>query len=282
MRDVRGDQLLAVKRMPNSWVRGSHEEFVAQNPKETEMPWHDIGFVQYLNSVNYAYCCTLHGVHRDADHTYVITSFATEGDLFSWCEVGIAPGIAREEVVAPLAVQILSGLQRLHDMNIVHRDLSLENILVTKDDQTGECIRIIDFGMASLVRRFKNCVRGKPSYQAPEQHIQDEEYDAYLCDIFAFGVTFYAMLVKDYPWLSTRPGGDKCYEYVLKNGLRPYLAKRKVRNSRDTVANCLSNPLIELLEGMLALDPAERLTLGGVSWDSSRRSVWDEPWVRRA
>jgi len=34
-----------------------------------------------------------------------------------------------------------------------------------------------------------------------------------------------------------------------------------------------------LLEGLLALDPDERLTLGERAWNDGRRSVWDEPWM---
>jgi len=43
--------------------------------------------------------------------------------------------------------QILEGVIYLHSMNIVHRDIKLENILITKKNQKGIC-KIIDFGAA--------------------------------------------------------------------------------------------------------------------------------------
>ena len=67
--------------------------------------------MRFLNDVGYPYACDLLGVYRDSEHTYaaasernglrstdtalqsttvvaeVVTTFATEGDLFSWCEV---------------------------------------------------------------------------------------------------------------------------------------------------------------------------------------------------
>lgn len=282
MRDIAEDRLVAVKQMPNRWIRNSHSDFVIEHPAETEMPWQDVGCVQFLNTMGYPYACSLLGVFRDDEHTYVVTSFASEGDLFSWCEVGVAPGLEREVLVYPLARQMVEGIQQLHDMAIVHRDLSLENILLTKldDAEASLSIRIIDFSMASTQRRFRNCVRGKASYQAPELHT-DSEYDAFLTDAFSLGVTLYAVLLKDYPWLSTRPGGCKCFEYVRKHGFRSYLAKRKLRNSQARVADVMSEPLKQLLEGMLALNPDERLTLGERVWGTSsgRRSVWDEPWM---
>uniref|UniRef100_A0A7S4UJT6 Protein kinase domain-containing protein n=1 Tax=Alexandrium monilatum TaxID=311494 RepID=A0A7S4UJT6_9DINO len=279
MHDITEDRLVAVKKMPNRWIRSCHSDFVIEHPAETEMPWQDVGCVQFLNSMGYPYACSLLGIYRDDAHTYVVTSFASEGDLFSWCEAGVAPGLEREVVVHPLARQMIEGMQQLHDFSIVHRDLSLENILLSKLEDESMRIRIIDFSMASTQRRFRNCVRGKASYQAPELHT-DGEYDAFLTDAFSLGVTLYAVLLKDYPWLSTRPGGCKCFEYVRKHGFRSYLAKRKLRNSSTRVADVMSEPLKQLLEGMLAFDPADRLTLGEYAWrDSGRRSVWDEPWM---
>jgi len=278
MNDVSSGRLVAVKQMPNRWMRRSHSDFVIEHPSETEMPWQDIGCVQFLNSMDFPYVCALLGVFRDDVHTYVVTSLATEGDLFSWCESGKAPGVEREVLVQPLARQMMAAMQQLHDFSIVHRDLSLENILLSKLDDDSLHIRVIDFSMASTSRRFTNCIRGKASYQAPELHM-DEEYDAYLSDTFSLGVTLYAVLMKDYPWLSTRPGGCKCFEYVRKHGFRAYLVKRKLRNANLRVADVMSEPLKQLLEGMLAFDPNQRLTLGEGVWPSGRRSVWDEPWL---
>lgn len=286
MRDTLCDRDVAVKEMPNWWVRSSHEAFIAEHPTETEMPWQDVGCTQFLNSVGFKYSCQLHGVYRGPTHTYVTTAYANGGDMFSWCQVGIPPGPAREVALAPLAVQILSGMKSLHDMNLAHRDISLENILLTTAGSQGnrsEEIRIIDFGMSSSTRMFQNAVSGKASYQAPELHTPDE-YDAYLSDTFALGVTLYAMLMQDYPWLSTKPGGCKCFEYVRDHGFRSYIMKRKARGTDKKVAQLMSEPFTNLLEGMLALDPEERLTLGEKSWDrkSGRRSVWDEPWMKNA
>lgn len=270
---------VAVKQMPNVWFRNSHKEFVSEHPQETEMPWYDVGCVTFLNSSGFEYACDLHGVFRDAEWTYVVTSFASEGDMFSWCETGVSPGAPREAVVLPLARQMLEGVQQLHEMGIAHMDLSLENILMTKGPDGRLTIRIIDFGMATTARFLHNCVRGKASYQAPELHTTSK-YDAFLSDAFSLGVTLYAVLVKDYPWLSTRPGGCKCFEHVRKHGFRSYLDKRKLRNSQSRVSEIMSDSLKHLLEGLLKLDPAERLTLGESFWaGSGRGSVWNEPWM---
>lgn len=271
---------VAVKKMPNDWVCSNHDDFLKQHPLETEWPWQDIGCTTFLNRVGYSYGCSLLGVYRDGEYTSIVTELASEGDLFAWCggPGSIAPGPAREVILLPLAKQILQGVMKLHEMSLVHRDLSLENILLTStSDDKPLKIQVIDFGMTSTSRRFRKSVRGKASYQAPELHTEDE-YDGFLSDAFAVGVTLYAALVKDYPWLSTRPGGCKCFDYASKHGFRAYVHKRKLRCGVGTVAQHMSEPVIQLLEGLLAFDPAQRTTLGESVW-TARRSVWDEPWL---
>jgi serine/threonine protein kinase len=274
MRDAQFGQLVAIKQMPTTWFCSSHDDFLNTYPDEMEWPWQDVGCVHFLNSVGYTYSCTQYGVFQDKENTYVVRSFAEEGDLFSWCETGFPPSPERERMVTPVHIQILAAVQQLHDMKIVHGDLALENILLDRDKQGVESIQLIDFGMASTTRKNKGVVLGKASYQAPEMHT-GEEFDGFLADAFSVGVVIYAIHVKDYPWLSTRPAGCKCFKYVEKHGLRAFLAKRKLRHSQSTVGSCLSEPLQQLLEGMLQFDPAKRLTLGEKCWQGSRPSVWD-------
>lgn len=271
---------VAVKKMPNDWVCVSHEDFVRQHPQEAEQPWQDIGCTAFLNGVGYPYGCLLHGVYRDTECTRVVSELATEGDLFSWSSgPSAAAALAEREVIMqPLARQLADSVRRLHDMSIVHRDVSLENVLLSAPS-TREAlqIRVIDFGMASTGRRFRKGARGKASYQAPEMHT-DPEYDAFLSDAFAVGVTLYGAVVQDYPWMSTRPGQCKCFEYTRKHGFRAFLRKRKLRGQAGCVAEQLSEPLTQLLEGLLAFEPAERLTLGESVW-SERPSAWEEAWL---
>merc|ERR1719161_2296603 len=100
MYDQKLDKDVAVKQMPNWWVLDNHEAFRAQHPNESEMPWQDIGCTHFLNTVGFEDVCTLHGVFRGASYTYVATAFATEGDLFGWCQGGAKPGPERELAVA--------------------------------------------------------------------------------------------------------------------------------------------------------------------------------------
>lgn len=280
MRDVSLDRLVAVKKMPTTWIRSSHDEFLSLYWYEQEQPWQDIGCTKFLNDHGFEFACELKGVYRDDQSTYVVTSFCDIGDMFSWSLTLVSPGFEREAVVRPIVKQIMKGVMQLHAFSIAHLDLSLENILLTSIAGLGKMsIRLVDFSQAATTRLIHNRIRGKPSYQAPEMHT-DEVYDGFLADVFALGVTLYAVIVNDYPWRSTVPGECKCYAFVQRKGFRAYVAKQKLRDRSGKLADCLSEPLIELLEGMLAHSPRDRLTLGGETWEGhARESVWDKPWL---
>jgi hypothetical protein len=279
MQDRESEEFVAVKRMPNVWTGRCHREFLQLHSSVPEVPWVDLGCTRFLNSINYTYACQLHGVYRSDHHTFVVSSFASEGDLYSFAQTGDVPGPQREAALAPLVVQLCSAVQLLHGFQIAHRDISLENVLLTKGNDGNLQIILCDFGMAATGRKFKNCLRGKASYTAPEMYA-DEEYDAFLSDIFAAGFVAFALLLRDFAWSSTEPGQCKNFEYVREHGLRAFCADRPVEGTGEPLGRLVSKPLMQLLEGMLMTDPNSRLTMGEKEL-IDRGSVWDEPWIAR-
>jgi len=276
---------VAVKKMPTKWMRKSADDFKAKHPTSSERPWHDMAFVKSLHSLDFPHVCKLVGIFRDEKHTYVATELCTEGDLFGWCDCEPAPGKAREAVTRPLVKQICFAVKFVHSAGIAHRDLSLENILLTRTSGDQLQIKLIDFGQGSL-GRFHKKVWGKQLYQAPEMHLDTKAYDAFLTDTFAIGVVVFSMSVRDYPWTSTKRGGCQHYEFYRANGFADLLGKRKLRPRTGTaplyLSEVMSKPLVDLLGAMLALEPSVRATCGEPCYQEageSRRSVWDMEWL---
>lgn len=277
MLDQATNKMCAVKQMPNTWLLTSHEDFVAAYPTESELPWQDIGCTRFLNSVGFKYACSLEGVFRGDVDTFVASEFASEGDLFDTALSGLAPGPTREAKFSKIVFQLFDAMEQLHSMQIVHRDMSLENVLLTRQNGKDLEVKIIDYAMASTKGTFLTGICGKASYQAPEMFTQ-KWHDPFLSETFSVGVLLYALFAKDYPWMATKPGVCKHFEYFRAEGFRELIAKRKVRKATDKIISVLSEPLKELLEGMLTIDPDERLSLGELE---GRRSVWDMPWMKQ-
>mmetsp|Transcript_27992 Transcript_27992/g.63356 ORF Transcript_27992/g.63356 Transcript_27992/m.63356 type:complete len:348 (-) Transcript_27992:142-1185(-) len=270
-------RLVAVKAMPYSWTRGSHEEFVAAQPDETERPWQDIMITFHLSSLARLTCvCEYIGLflrqsnERGTELCFVL-SYCAGGDLFSWLERSLqTPGLDRDTAARRLIRKVAYAVYEIHSQGVSHGDLSLENVLIA-DPETSEQVCVIDFG-ASQTGSIAQRVRGKPSYQAPEMHAC-EEYNAAAADAFAIGVMAFTLRVGNYPWRSTRPLLCPRFSFFAERGLQAYLARQNIKNEDGEVVSLLSRlspEAVDFLAGLLAYNPADRLTL---------RAALAHPWL---
>jgi serine/threonine-protein kinase len=103
--------------------------------------------------------------------------------------------------VAPIAIQLLDGLAKVHEAGIIHRDLKPGNIFLAKTEQ-GDFVKILDFGICKFiatagdrgpgadVRTGVGKMMGTPSYMAPEQADSTLEID-HRADLYSVGVMLY-------------------------------------------------------------------------------------------
>lgn len=94
--------------------------------------------------------------------------------------------------------QVLFGIHYLHQRNVTHRDIKLENILL---DETRTRVKLIDFGFSTCIPHEKKVkiFCGTPSYMAPEI-VSKIEYAGPPADIWALGVLLYALLCGRFPF----------------------------------------------------------------------------------
>ena len=121
------------------------------------------------------------------------------------------------EMVCFIVSRVCRGLayahQKLDDsgapMNIVHRDVSLKNVMITIE---GE-VKVTDFGIAKANHFFKDnegeVIMGKAEYMSPEQ-AQYKRTDG-RSDLFSLGIVFYELLT------GINPFYDDDIQQTLKN-----------------------------------------------------------------
>ncbi|MCS6900503.1 MAG: serine/threonine protein kinase [Polyangiaceae bacterium] len=158
----------------------------------------------------------------------------------------------------PVAVAIrivhdaLLGLHAAHELtdetgkplNVVHRDVSPQNILVGVDGTA----RITDFGVARAATRLSSTrsgeVKGKMAYMAPEQ-IRGQEIDR-RADVFAMGVVLWEVLANRHLFLG--PSEVATMHRVLHEPVPDLL----------TLAPNIPKGLAELVARALDRDPSRR------------------------
>jgi serine/threonine-protein kinase len=124
---------------------------------------------------------------------------------------GLDERLAREKTLSPeraiaLTVELLDTLGPVHTRGIVHRDLKPANIFLTKTEDGGERIKVLDFGIARLLFGPDSLAQltqpgaavGTPSYMAPEQLRGDPDVDG-RADLYSVGIVLYQMLSGQLP-----------------------------------------------------------------------------------
>jgi len=94
--------------------------------------------------------------------------------------------------------QIVNGISYLHKLNIIHRDIKLENIIINPDNKY---IKIIDYGFGCITAKSKllNFFCGTPSYMPPEI-IQKRDYIGFYADIWSLGILLFTLLCGAFPF----------------------------------------------------------------------------------
>ena len=105
---------------------------------------------------------------------------------------------------ADIAKQAADGLSVAHDMGIVHRDLKPDNIMIAKNRDGSDCVKVVDFGIAKAAGSENQKVTktglvvGTPEYMSPEQ-LAGDKLDG-RSDIYSLALVAYNMLTGTLPF----------------------------------------------------------------------------------
>ncbi|PPQ70961.1 hypothetical protein CVT24_009961 [Panaeolus cyanescens] len=132
----------------------------------------------------------------DHGHYYEVMEFAPF-DLFS---VVMSGKMCRPEIYCVFR-QICDGVEYLHEMGLAHRDLKLDNCVMTATN----VVKLIDFGTATVFHYPGKAhtpatgVVGSDPYLAPEV-LSSKEYDPRKTDVWSVAIIFLCMVLRRFPW----------------------------------------------------------------------------------
>ena len=138
--------------------------------------------------------------------------------------------------------QIVEFLGYLQKVKVAHKDLKLENILVTAEMK----IKVIDFDFAENTSsgKLSKDYGGTKVYMAPEV-LANKAHDGHRADMYAAGVILFAIVVGSFPFSKADDNGYKLFCSNPKQWTAIFL-------------NGYSDDFIELMKSMLHLDPELR------------------------
>ncbi|KAI9354931.1 kinase-like domain-containing protein [Pilaira anomala] len=205
--------------------------------------------IEILKTLNHPYIVKLLSVNETQTCIGMVLEYAQGGELFEYI---YRQRYLKEQEACRLFSQLISSVYYMHQKNIVHRDLKLENILL---DSNGNLI-VTDFGFANQFTKITGDLMstscGSPVYAAPELVMTGRLYAGKGVDIWSCGIILYAMLCGYLPFDDDikNPNGDnigRLYRYIMANP--PKYPSHLSDLSKDLIGN------------MLIPDPSKRCTL---------------------
>lgn len=132
-------------------------------------------------------------IDRLEDNTqYMVMEFLEGEDL----QKRLAQGALSTDYAVRIIFEVLEVLHKVHQLGIIHRDITPRNIFLARSDLFGEIPKLLDFGVAHFVddpNTRPGEVVGSPFYMAPEQ-VHARNSIGPWTDVFSAGVVLYEML----------------------------------------------------------------------------------------
>src|SRR3954463_10924913 len=221
---------------------------------------------------------TLYDYGRTDDGVFFIAMEFLDGRTLSQAMQQEGP-LAQERVIH-IAQQICRSLREAHALGIVHRDLKPANVMLLRQHDDHDFVKVLDFGLVKFFATDNpetditnaGTFMGSPHYIAPEQ-ARNQGPDQ-RCDIYSLGVLLYHMLTGRVPFTAAAP-----VDIILKHLHEAPVPPRELRPELDIapplqeiVLRCMAKAREERFQSMdelLAPLKAGRAQRGGVAAPAS-------------
>ncbi|RIB11471.1 kinase-like domain-containing protein [Gigaspora rosea] len=172
--------------------------------------------IQILEYINHPNIVSLLDTIETPTHLCLVLEYVPGGELFDY--VNDYYEKITEDEVKQIFYELVNTVSYLHESNIIHRDLKLENILLESSESSPnkKRIKLTDFGLARFIDPKSPLLTtrcGSEEYAAPEL-ISASSYDGRKTDIWSLGIILYALLVGYLPF--NQEAGQTRKQFFIK------------------------------------------------------------------
>ena len=220
--------------------------------------------VDTLKVCQHPYVVKLYEIIETYSEVNIVLEYCEQGNLYFYLSKNNF--VLSEEEIATYIHNISKAVYSIHNLGIIHRDLKLSNIALTKKNNKVE-IRILDFGLSKILGPNQLCNEGygTPGYAAPEV-INRYNY-SFEADIWSIGVICYFLCMRKLPFDYIRAGNNEMdmientlldevkFDYNIMKKYSKYAEKfiRDLMNKntfeRPTITQVLEHPWFQLFFG---------------------------------
>lgn len=197
--------------------------------------------VEIHAKLNHPSILGLYTFFEDCNYVYLVLELADNGALHRYL-IDKQKALNEFEAARVLS-QVVDGLRYLHSKSIMHRDMSMSNLLLTSSMH----VKIADFGLATQLHQHvenkHTTLCGTPNYISPE--VASRSAHGLPTDVWGLGCLLYTLLVG-------RPPFDT-------NGVKSTLTQ--VVMGSYTIPDHISTEARDLIQRLLCKDPTRRILL---------------------
>ena len=156
--------------------------------------------IKLARKVSHRNVCRIHEYGEDGMVRYISMEYVEGTDVKQVLRDG---GLTLEDAFE-VCIQLADGLQAIHDVGIIHRDMKTPNIMLMRDHAQRPIIRLMDFGIAKFETSntggltSTGQIMGTPEYMSPEQCL-GERID-HRSDVYAAGIVTFEIFTGQVPY----------------------------------------------------------------------------------
>jgi serine/threonine protein kinase len=165
-----------------------------------------------------------------------------------------------EQIIKKIFFQIVEATKFLHNNNIIHCDLKLDNIMILNDNLT---IKIIDFGLSKICKNKLEYV--SENAFGSDQYIAPESFDIGIysskSDVWTLGIILFIIVTQNLPF-NTRLSFENTQSNLYRRNQFKHIDFQLAKNVFEK--NRISTPLYELLTKMLTFNEKDRIDINDI------------------
>ncbi|CAH9095889.1 unnamed protein product [Cuscuta epithymum] len=166
----------------------------------------------------------------------IITEYVPGGSLRKYLHQQ-EPYSVPLKLVLKLALDIARGMQYLHALGILHRDLKSENLLLDEN----MCVKVADFGISCLESQCGSAKGFTGTYRWMAPEMIKEKHHTRKVDVYSFGIVLWELLTALTPFDNMTP--EQAAFAVCQKNARPPLPSDCPKAFQNLVNRCwASNP----------------------------------------